>query len=192
MWAPVIVTTAAAAEPLLLDDAKTYLRVDGSSEDDLITDLITEARAHVEARTGTKLYTQTLTLRTDDWSDLVRLPVAPLQSITSITYTDTDGASQTLATSVYEARLYGLEPSIVLKYNQVWPTIRTGSLIVIVTVAGYGVADAQPPETMAAVKRVLGDIYAFRETAQVGTVAGVIPSAASVEALLANHKLHLI
>lgn len=192
MWAPVIVTTAAAAEPLLLDDAKTYLRVDGSSEDDLITDLITEARAHVEARTGTKLYTQTLTLRTDDWSDLVRLPVAPLQSITSITYTDTDGASQTLATSVYEARLYGLEPSIVLKYNQVWPTIRTGSLIVIVTVAGYGVADAQPPETMAAVKLVLGDIYAFRETAQVGTVPGVIPSAASVEALLANHKLHLI
>lgn len=192
MWRPVIVTTAAAAEPVTLEDAKAHLRVDGTSEDDLITTLITAARGHVESRTGTRLYTQTVTLRTDDWEDLRHLPVAPASSITSITYTDTDGASQTLATSVYEARLWALEPSVVLKYNQTWPTIRVGSEIVIVAVVGYGVAGAQPPEVIHALKLVLADVYAFRETAQVGTVAGQIPSSATVDALLTNHKLHLI
>ena len=192
MWRPVITTTAAAAEPVTLEEAKAHLRVDGTSEDDLITTLITAARGHVESRTGTRLYTQTVTLRTDDWEDLRHLPVAPASSITSITYTDTDGASQTLATSVYEARLWALEPSLVLKYNQTWPTIRVGSEIVIVAVVGYGVAGAQPPEVIHALKLVLADVYAFRETAQVGTVAGQIPSSATVDALLTNHKLHLI
>lgn len=192
MWRPVIVTTAAAAEPVTLEDAKAHLRVDGTSEDDLITTLITAARGHVESRTGTRLYTQTVTLRTDDWTDLYWLPVAPVASITSIAYVDTDGTTQTLATSVYEARLWGLEPSIVLKYNQVWPTIRVGSLITIVAVVGYGTSGAQPPETIHALKLALADLYAFRETTLVGDTASVIPSAASIEALLANHKLHLI
>lgn len=192
MWSEVVTTTAAAAEPLLLDDAKAHLRVDGSAADDEITDMISAARGLVEAITGTRLYTQTVALRTDCWDDLASLPVAPVQSITSITYTDTDGTSQTLATTVYEARLYGLSPQIVLKYNQSWPAIRTGSLIVIVAVVGYGVADTQPPETIHAIKMVLSDMYAFRETAQIGSVAGKIPSYATVDALLSNHRRWLI
>jgi len=192
MWRPVIVTTAATGEPIETEDAVAHLSAQGAGDNDLIASMVVTARAMVESRTGTKLFTQTVTLRTDDWEDLAHLPVAPVQSITSITYTDTDGASQTLSTAVYEARLYGLEPAIVLKYNQVWPTIRVGSQIVIVAVVGYGVAGTQPPETLHAMRMILGDLYAFRETAQVGAVAGQIPTAASVDALLVNHKIHLI
>lgn len=192
MWRPVIVTTAATGEPLETEAAVAHLSAQGAGDDDLIASMVVTARAMVESQTGTKLFTQTVTLRTDDWEDLAHLPVAPVQSITSISYTDTDGASQTLSASVYEARLYGLEPAIVLKYDQVWPTIRTGSQIVIVAVVGYGVAGTQPPETLHAMRMILGDLYAFRETAQVGETAGQIPHAATVEALLANHKLALI
>jgi uncharacterized phiE125 gp8 family phage protein len=192
MWRPVIVTTAATGEPIEAEDAIAHVRAQGAGDDVEIAAMVATARAVVESRTGTKLFTQTVTLQTDDWADLGALPVAPVQSITSVTYTDTDGASQTLGGSVYEARLYGLEPAIVLKYNQTWPTIRQGSQIVVVAVVGYGAAGTQPPETLHAMRLIVADLYAFRETAQIGSVSGKIPSTATVDALLANHKLALI
>jgi uncharacterized phiE125 gp8 family phage protein len=192
MWRPVIVSTAATEEPVLLAEVKQALRIDSDDEDTLIEGYIRTARAYVESYTGTRLVTQTLILRTDDWADLQNPPVAPLQSVTSITYVDVDGATQTLATSVYEARLYGLEPSIVLKYDQTWPTIRGGSEITVTAVAGYGVAEATPPEIFQAICYLVGDNDRFRTTAQVGSVAGKIPMAAGVEALLENHRKHLI
>ena len=192
MWRPVIVTTAATGEPIETDDAVAHLRAQGAGDEIEIAAMVATARSMVESQTGIKLFTQTVTLRTDEWADLAHLPVAPVQSITSIAYTDTAGASQTLSTSVYEARLYGLEPGIALKYDPVWPTIQTGSQIVSVAIVGYGVAGTQPPETLHAMRIILGDLYAFRESAQVGTVAGKIPSSATVDALLVNHKLALI
>ena len=189
MWRAPVVSSAAAVEPLLVDDMILQMNAQGTLDDELIGAQIAVARAYVEDYTGTRLITQTLTLRTDDWADLDGLPVAPVQSITSITYVDVDGTKHTLSATVYEARLYGLEPSVVLKYNQTWPTIRVGSQITVTAVVGYGAAGANvPPPIMQAMKLVAADAYRFRETAQVGSVAGVYPVAATVENLLANHR----
>jgi len=189
MWSAPVVTSAAAVEPLLVEEMILQMSAQGTPDEQLIGLHIKSARSHVEGYTGTRLITQTLTLRTDDWADLENLPVAPVQSITSITYVDTDGATQTLATTVYEARLYGLEPSVVLKYNQVWPTIRAGSQITVTAVVGYGAAGTAAPEAvMQALRLLTADMFRFRETAQVGSVASVYPVAATVEALLANHR----
>jgi len=190
MWFAPVITVAPAAEPLTLADAKVHLRVDHSDDDALITANITAARGHVEARTGTRLYTQTVSLKADDWSDLDSLPIAPVQSIASISYVDTSGAAQTLAASVYDTRLFGLEPSIALKFGQSWPAMQDRSLLTVVAVVGYGAAGAQPPETIHAMKLILGDLYAHRETVADGGLS--LPLAASVDALLSNHKKHLI
>lgn len=189
MWRSPVTTSAPAGEPLSLDDAKAHLRVDGTSEDDLIGDLIAAARAHVESRTGTRLVTQTVTIRTDDWADLDRLPIGPVQSITSVSYVDTDGQTQTLSTDIYEARLEGLEPSLVTKFMQTWPQSRFGSLVTVTAVVGYGAAGSQPAETIHAIRLILADLYAHRETIGEGVS---LPVAASVDALLANHSIHLI
>ena len=189
MWRAPVVSAAAAVEPLLVDDMILQMNAQGTLDEELIAAQIAVARAYVEDYTGTRLITQTLTLRTDDWADLDALPVAPVQSITSITYVDVDGTTQTLAATVYEARLYDLEPSVVLKYNQTWPTIRVGSQITVAAVVGYGAAGSNvPPPIMQAMKLVAADAYRFRETAQVGSVAGVYPVAATVENLLANYR----
>ena len=111
-----------------------------------------------------------------------------MQSVSSISYVDTDGATQTLAGSVYDARLYGLEPSIVLKYNQTWPTIRMGSLITVTAVVGYGAASAVPAELLHAIRLVIADMYRYRETVQSGETVAAYPLAATFEALLANHR----
>ena len=189
MWRSPVTTSAAAGEPLSLEDAKAQLRVDGTTEDDLVGDLIAVARAHVESRTGTRLVTQTVTVRTDDWNDLERLPIGPVQSITSVSYVDTDGEAQTVSADVYEARLEGLEPSLATKYMQTWPQSRSGSLVTVTAVVGYGAAGSQPPETIHAIRLILSDLYAHRETVGEGVS---LPVAASVDALLANHSIHLI
>jgi uncharacterized phiE125 gp8 family phage protein len=191
MWRPVVVTAAPAAEPLTTADAKAHVRVDHTDDDALIASLSAAARAHVEARTGTRLYTQTVSFKTDDWQDFVILPICPVQTISSISYTDTAGDVITLPTTVYETRLDLLEPAIVLKHGQVWPIIREGSLITVTAVVGYGAAGAQPPEVMQAIRLLVGDWYDHRATVSDAPKVAV-PMAAAVDALLANHTKFLI
>lgn len=191
MWRPVVVTAAPAAEPLTLVQAKAHLEYDDDDRDAQIGDYIAGARAHIEARTATKLYTQTVSLKTDDWSDLANLPIAPLQSISSIAYTDTNGDVISLSSAVYETRLDLLEPIIVLKHGQSWPSRREGSLIVVTAVAGYGGAGAQPPEVLIAMRLILGDLFAQRESFGDGAMV-TAPVAASVDGFLSNHTKHLI
>ena len=190
MWRSIAVTTAPAAEPLTTADAKAHLRVEDADDDALIAANVAAARAHVEARTGTRLYTQTVTMKAENWDDLESLPVAPIQSITSVSYVDTGGATQTLSTSYYDARLFGLEPGLALKFGQSWPPMQDRSLLTVVAVVGYGAAGTQPPEVIHAMKLIVGDMYEHRETVGAGAVS--LPVAATVDALLANHKKHLI
>jgi uncharacterized phiE125 gp8 family phage protein len=186
MWKAIVTSVAPESEPVSVADAKLHLQVEHSADDTYIGQCIASARAYVESMTATRLVTQTVVLRTDTWADFQRLPVGPIVSISSIAYTDVDGASQTLSTNVYEARLYGLEPEIVLKHNQTWPTIRDGSLIIVTAVAGYATID---PAILHALKILIADFYGQRESFGNAPKAEI---AASVEALLSNHRIYLI
>ena len=117
-WGPIVVTSAPSTEPLTTALVKAHLRVDTSDDDTIIDAYTAAARAHIENSTGTRLVTQTVTFKTGSFADMARLPVGPVQSISSITYTDTAGDSQTIATSVYDTRLERLENSIILKPDQ--------------------------------------------------------------------------
>lgn len=191
MWRPVVVTAAPAAEPIATADAKLHVRVDGNDENGLIDSYVAAARSHVEGVTGTRMVTQTVSLKTDDWNDLADMPVAPIQSITTIAYVDTAGDVITLSTDVYETRLDLLEPSVALKHGKAWPARYPGSLITVTAVVGYGAAGAQPPAVLQAIRLVLADFYAQRETVSDGPMVSA-PVAASVDALLSNHRKHLI
>lgn len=191
MWRPAVVTVAPAAEPIATADAKLQVRVDGNDENALIDAYVASARSHVEGVTGTRMVTQTVSLKTDDWNDLADLPVAPIQSITTIAYVDTAGDVITLSSSVYETRLDLLEPSVVLKHGQTWPARLPGSLITLTAVVGYGAAGAQPAAVLQAIRLVMADFYAQRETVSDGPMVSA-PVAASVESLLCNHTKHLI
>ena len=54
-----VVSSAPSSEPLTLSDTKSYLRVDHSSDDSLITSLIIASRQLVEEHTGRALITKT-------------------------------------------------------------------------------------------------------------------------------------
>src|SRR4249919_3085096 len=137
-WLPPVVTVAPASEPVTIGEAKTHVKVDGSDSDSELATMISTARTLVEEYTGTKLVSQTVVLRCSSFCDLRDLPLAPVASISSITYLDSSGVSQTLSTDVYEGVLFGLEPEIRLKINQSWPAVRCVSDAITVTaVVGY-------------------------------------------------------
>ena len=109
------------------------------------------------------------------------VPKPPLQSITSITYVDEDGATQTLATSVYSVdaptgptcargRIYP-------KYEQEWPTTRCEPGAVTVTfVAGYGTTGASVPARLKmGMLYDIGTLYEIREDHIIGQGYTVTP-----------------
>jgi uncharacterized phiE125 gp8 family phage protein len=160
MWYPATVTVAPASEPVTAAQVKQQcgIATSDTSYDDMIARMIATERGFVERYCGIKIVTQTVSMKCDSFCDFKRLAVSPIQSVTSVTYVDVDGATQTLDAAVYEARLEGLAPSIVLKYNQVWPTPRVGSRITVVAVAGYATV---PSELASAMLLRIGRSFTF-------------------------------
>lgn len=136
--------TAPAAEPVSLADVKLHLRVDTTAENDLIAGLNTTARQYAEAFTQRAIPQQTWDWKLDAFpcGSEFYLPKAPCISVTSISYVDTNGDSQTLATTVYDTDLptgpHARAGRIFLKYGQSWPQTRDiPNAVTVRFVAGY-------------------------------------------------------
>ena len=91
-----IESVAPAFEPVTLAEAKLWLRIDHSDEDSLVLELVKSARREVERFCGRQLINSTRIWRLDRFpsSGVIRLDRPPLSSVSSITYVDTAGASQ--------------------------------------------------------------------------------------------------
>jgi len=160
--------TAPAEEPLTVAEAKEHLRVTFDDDDTLIDSLITAARKWLEEETYRQLVTATWDLVLDRFpsgQQPIRIPRAPLASVTSITYTDIAGDSQTLTVSEDYVVSATREPGIIRPaYAQTWPTARDAPDVVTVRfVAGYGDADDVPEPIVACLKLLIGQMYEFRE-----------------------------
>jgi uncharacterized phiE125 gp8 family phage protein len=91
-------------EPLSLTDAKTWLRVTFSTDDGVISSLITSARSWLEQFTGVGFGARKLTayITIEDYSKDFELPYGPVKTIVKVY--DKDGEAD-LDSSLYE--LYG-------------------------------------------------------------------------------------
>lgn len=181
MWSPVTIA-APVTEPISVVNAKAHARIDGADEDTLIALYIAAARDHVELYCGVRFAERTgVALKCDSFDDLARLPEAPVSAVSGISYIDTEGVTQTLSTDVYEFRNDGLEASVVLKYNQVWPAIQSGSRITVTATVGSATV---PGAVTSALLLMFGHLYANREAA--GDPISELPL--SVSDLLSNYR----
>ncbi len=178
MWYPHAVTVAAASEPITTAEARTQTRHDAGANDAALDLYIASARAHVEAYCGTPLVSRTVTVKCDSFDDFAAFPGVPLQSVSSVSYVDAAGATQTLSTDVYEVRSDGLTASLTLKYGQSWPSIRDGSRITVTAVVGYSVIPAD-------IKHALLLLVAQGDADRIAEQAGA-------HALLANHRVGVV
>lgn len=197
-----------------LADAKLHLRVDDTSQDTLISDLIDAATNAVEAYTHRALITQTWRMSLDrfpypypgngSWSvdplfvqqpsvggwlaEPIRLPRPNLLAVSSITYLDLTGAQQTLSPSVYTVSTDELPGTVSLAFGQSWPNaLYLRNSIQITYTAGYGPAAANvPPAIVHAAKLILDDLYVNREAALIGTRAATVQNLA-LDGLLSDY-----
>jgi len=191
------IVTPPAIEPISLTEAKKHLRLAVSdadalaytAEDAKITALIAAAREHVEAITRRALITQTWDAVIDEfpWGLEIVLPYAPLQSVTSISYLDTDGVAATFTD--FAADLFG--SCIRLNYEESWPDIRSESQITIRFVCGYGAtADTVPASIRQAMLLIIGHLFENAEDTVNSNLGGssIMRLPLGVDALLAPFR----
>lgn len=183
------VITPPATEPVTLTEAKVHLRVDGTAEDALITSLIVAARQGAEHLTGRALMPQTLELALDEFSDKIKIPRPPFVSVTSVTYTDTAGATQTLSPADYVIDSHSEPAQLVRPYGTGWPSTRCQPNAVLIRYqVGYANAAAVPDEIKSWMLLRIGMLYANRESVATGVSVASIPH---VDRLLDAYRTYI-
>ncbi len=94
-------------EPVNLTEAKAWLRVDHTIEDDLINALIRTTRTHIEAIAGLAMITQTIqqTGIGDSQTGIVEFAVTPVQSVQLVARSNVDGTETILSNTDYQLDL---------------------------------------------------------------------------------------
>ena len=181
--------SAPAVEPVTLANVLVHLREDNGAQDDLISNsMIPAARRYVEARTWRALVTQTwdFTWRRFPTCREIAVPMPPLQSVTSVSYYDTDNASQTLSSSKYFVDTSEQPGIIRLIETETWPETYYGrpAAVTVRAIVGFGDAGTDVPENyLQAMYLLIGHWYENRESVVVGTTSAVLQQ--TVDALLA-------
>lgn len=185
-------------DPVTLAEAKAQCRSTTSEEDGLIAGYLLAARHYCEDHTGRVFATQTWEMKVDGaWPTVfdrptvsqrtrIVLPNPPAQSVTSITYLDTTGALQTLASNQYsfsKGDIFGfIEPA----YGVSWPPVRNQLETVTVRyVAGY--TNDFPDAIRQAILLLVSHFNEHREAIAVDVRGVPIELPFSVTALLQNY-----
>lgn len=188
--------THAGGDPVDLADAKLYLRVDHTTENDLIESMISSTRVWVESYTRRTLSTETWDFKFRDFPQFglpLIIPRAPLQSVTSISYLDENGVSQTWASGNYAVRTLSGPTAgrgwIETTKDTDFPalSIEAEYPVIVRAVCGYGNAGSVPKGIKSAMLLLLGDLYTQRQITITGTIAGKTQT--TVERLLGPYRI---
>ncbi|NIQ97538.1 MAG: hypothetical protein GWN87_27705 [Desulfuromonadales bacterium] len=181
------IKTPPGEEPLSLAETKSYLKVTGTADDTLLTQIITAVRKSCEDWTGRALITQTWTLwrggfphrRRDhlphdgyfelpvDFADaavrVLDIPKPPLQSVTFLKTYNAAHAASTFDAAKYFVDTASEPGRIVLNESSSWPTgLRPANGVEIEFVAGYGDAASVPDALKQGLLLWIKGLYANR------------------------------
>ncbi|MFN8493838.1 MAG: head-tail connector protein [Caldilineaceae bacterium] len=206
--------TPPAGEPVSLDEAKRHLRIDIDDDDLLIGGLITAAREVCELQSRRALLTQAYDLVLEAWPGddrlyqrtqmhpyqlrtslqlwprpvlPIKLPRPPLQTVSSVTYTDYAGITNSLATTDYIVDADSEPGRVLPAYNKMWPSavLQPGPAIRVRFTCGYGAASAVPQIYKQALLLLVGHFYENREEVVVSGNVNMVQLPMAVESLLA-------
>jgi len=178
-----VIHTEPASEPITLAEAKSYLRVDSSGNDALITSLIVSARKLCEEHMQRAIMSQTLQLFIDTreeiydslwegmrtgpylnyYKNYIDLPMPTVTAVTHIkTYDDSDNAS-VFASSNYYVDNARQPARVVLRTGETFPTaLRVANAIEVQYVTGYANANSVPEPIKFSIYQVLTYLYEHR------------------------------
>jgi uncharacterized phiE125 gp8 family phage protein len=144
------VVTRPTTEPVSLSEARAHLRLDTSDTDAMLAGYIIAARQFAEGYTRRVFLSQTWDVTYDyEWPSRIEFPLAPLISVSQVTYTDPDNIVRTLSPTLYLVRGAGHDalPYIDPAHEATWPEVLAiPESIRVRFVAGYGTNPGDVPE----------------------------------------------
>lgn len=181
---PYTLTLVAAptVEPVSLSDLKSFCRVDHSDEDDILERAIDAAIEAVQSRLGVQCVTATYDLKLYHFPcGEIELPRPPLQSVSSVKYTDVAAAQQTVSSSLYtvDTGSADVRGRVFPAYGQTWPSGSRGHVkgdAVVRFVTGFGATAASVPASIRhQILLVASHLYHTRSPVCCGGGGGVVP-----------------
>ena len=136
-----------------------------TSEDIYLTSLITAAREYCEEYQNRCYITQTLELALPYFPHEIEIPKGNLQTVDSITYKDSAGATTTLtADTDYVTSIRGILGRVVPVYGKIWPWFTPFPLdaVVVTFTCGYGAAADVPEKVIQAMKLLISHWFVNR------------------------------
>lgn len=179
MYGNVVTRVGPPSEPIHLDEAKLHCRVelDFTADDALIGALITAARSQVEASTTRRLVTRGLRATMSGFPCEIELQ-SPARKVTSVSYLDEAGATQTVDSDDYVVDLATLPAIIINAFEAIWPvTYEHPAAVTVDYITGHGTkftAD-QSTETLTAANHPFAD----GDPVQVFNSGGALPTGLS-------------
>lgn len=177
---------APTAQPVSLEVAKKHLRIapDDTEQDDEVARIVRAATAWAERITQRALCQQRWRLHLDGFPcGAVVIPRPPLQTVETVSYTDSLGSVQTLDALSYIVNPFEILGRLSLAQGQAWPATRKQAMSVRVDfTAGYATV---PEDIVAAILLLVGHLDQNREQVVTGTIATDLPM--GVEALLSPY-----
>jgi uncharacterized phiE125 gp8 family phage protein len=170
-----ILLTGPAAEPLSLGEAKAFLRVEHSDDDDLITALIASARTHIEAQSQVALITQSWRIVLDCWPKHGRITVrpGPLKSLNAARVYDFSGIAHTIDTQAFVPDR-GASALAFVPWAVPVPGRAAAGIELDVTI-GFGDAASDVPEPLRQALRLLASHW-YENRGIVGSENATLPS----------------
>ncbi len=157
------IVTKPTVEPVSIDMVKQHSRITTNDDNAYLLNLIKAAVEDVEDYTRRALITQTWDWKMDGGLRDMRTPKGKLQSVSSISYIDDNGDSQTLSSSVYTVDTDSEPGRIVLAYDQTWPTTRdVVNNVTVRIVVGYGGVTAVPKGIVSYILNLVDHCYEHR------------------------------
>jgi uncharacterized phiE125 gp8 family phage protein len=181
-------------EPVSVDDAKLFAKIDTEADDTVVSDLITSARRVVEEKLDRSLISQTWDYFLDGFPPAdypICLPRPPVISISSVKYTPNGGSAVTMSATDYYADLTAdsrgrpRKAEIWLGIGKAWPgdLLRVANGVEIRYIAGYGTTEAAiPGHILLGIKQLIAYWYYNRSAIgslpeDIGAVLAGAPSA---------------
>lgn len=150
----------------LLESQKDYQRIYGTADDDTITANIAAASDWVERETNHAFVASNHVRILDGWRTQVALWPVPLVEVTSVTYVDQDGVTQTVDPASY-AITTTTRPGV-LRFKATFDRPGLGDVpdpIHIAYRTGYDTYTDAPQTLLAAVRILASHLYENREAA---------------------------
>lgn len=160
------IVTKPVVPAVTLVNIKAHLRIDAldTDHDTRIEPYLMAAIDEAEIRTGRALISQTWDVVFDTWNELgcTYFPFGKFQSVTSLTYQDEDGATQTVSADDYLVGGVGTDEGKMLFHSDSdfdFPVLWESDQITVRMVCGFGDADTDIPDSIkSAIKLMVEEI----------------------------------